>query len=86
MTVTCSSYSWLFACASAQKIVPPDKFMVKVPLPEEPHPPSDQPDDHTPVLEERGEESELAKSFHPQYDVQVCVCTSYRDFAHYKPN
>ena len=66
--------SWLFACAIAQIIVPPDNYIVKPQLQNDSInlPPSEAVN-HTPQLEvaDKGEESISSKSFYPNYDLQV---------------
>lgn len=64
---------WLFACATAQMIVPAHEYLVR------PHPPLDPVEDmeHAPIsnddVADEGEESLMMKSFRPNYDLQVKI-------------
>ena len=68
-----SVYRWLFACASAQRIVPSNQYLIRPrPSPKPDTPPTD---DHAHKMDvtNEGEESQLGKSFHPNYDLQVNI-------------
>ena len=69
--MTSSVYRWLFACASVQRIVPADQYLIR-PRPS-PKPDTLPIDDHAHIMDvtDEGEESQLGKSFHPNYDLQV---------------